>query len=129
MIDNDGDLPVRVATEEERRVALFRSIARYPELVPLLPSRPPEAITCSSCGGAGVHLERFANPLLRHLIVRVAALVGLLTKWERAKWLLGRKRLSKTTFASLCARTASFVTCPSTMSGALPFPAADRLGP
>src|SRR5262245_39393025 len=51
VIDTEFGEPTRPATEDERRVNLFRSIRRYPELLSFLPSRPPTAATCPSCKG------------------------------------------------------------------------------
>lgn len=36
-----------------RRVALAQGAIKYPELAPLLPTRPSEALTCKQCGGSG----------------------------------------------------------------------------
>jgi hypothetical protein len=36
-----------------QRVALCEGVKKYPELLPLLPERPPTAITCDRCGGSG----------------------------------------------------------------------------
>jgi hypothetical protein len=67
--DGDGR-PPRLATDRERRISLFRAMEKYPELLSFLPQRPPEAIECPSCEGTGVHLARFTNPQLRHILCR-----------------------------------------------------------
>jgi hypothetical protein len=65
----DGHLP-RLATDQEQRLSLFRSIEKYPELLSFLPQRPPEAIQCSSCSGTGILAVRFSDPALRHVVCR-----------------------------------------------------------
>ena len=68
IIDTEDGQPPRVATEAERRIALFRSIASYPELLSFLPTRPAEATTCAGCAGTGVSPARFVNPGLRAVV-------------------------------------------------------------
>lgn len=63
----DGQAPRR-ATDRERRISLFRSIARYPELLSFLPQRPSEAINCPGCSGTGIPAVRLAKPELRHIV-------------------------------------------------------------
>jgi hypothetical protein len=59
----DGDI-LLVPTEEAedaqpeqdarlRRVAIFRGAKKYPELKPLIPSRPLDALDCPHCEGHG----------------------------------------------------------------------------
>ncbi len=64
----DSEDPPRIASEQERRSALFRAIHVFPELVPLLPERPAQAVTCSMCNGAGTLLHLFRNPKTRSVI-------------------------------------------------------------
>ena len=68
VIDTERSAPTVPATERESRVALYRSIAAYPELLTLLPQRPVEGITCSGCDGAGVLELTFTKPALRNLL-------------------------------------------------------------
>jgi hypothetical protein len=68
IIDTEDGLPPRAATERERPVELFRSIARYPELLSFLPARPQDAITCPTCSGTGVVAAKFAKPEHRPLV-------------------------------------------------------------
>ena len=70
VIDTEDGQPPRPATEPERRVALFRSIEKYPELLSFLPQRPPEAIECPGCSGTGVLTLRFVKPEPRHIVCR-----------------------------------------------------------
>jgi hypothetical protein len=70
VIDTEEGQPPRPATDSERRLALFRSIAKYPELLSLLPDRPPDAVQCPGCSGTGVFVARFVNPKLRHVVCR-----------------------------------------------------------
>ncbi len=70
VIDTEDGQPPRLATDRERRITLFRSIERYPELLSFLPQRPSEAIQCPGCLGAGILVARFAKPELRHLVCR-----------------------------------------------------------
>jgi len=70
VIDTEDGQPPRPATDSERRVTLFRSITRYPELLSLLPPRPSEAIDCPACSGTGVLTVRFVNPKLRDVVCR-----------------------------------------------------------
>jgi hypothetical protein len=67
-MDTETTQPLRVATEEESRFALFRGVRRYPELLSLLPSRPMGAVTCADCGGTGVHPATLENPELRNVV-------------------------------------------------------------
>jgi hypothetical protein len=67
-IDTENGEPPRSAGESERRGALFRSIAEFPELLSLLPSRPPDAVTCPSCEGTGVVEVSLQNRTLRNLL-------------------------------------------------------------
>jgi len=68
VIDTEDGRPARSATEAERRVALFRSLRRYPELLSLMPERPRQAATCPGCHGTGVPEPALAVPGLRDLI-------------------------------------------------------------
>jgi len=43
----------RLATEHERTASLVIAGRRIPELVALLPARPPGAVDCSRCRGSG----------------------------------------------------------------------------
>ena len=43
-----------VDDERLRNTALNQGSQRYPELAPLVPARPAEAIDCRSCGGTGI---------------------------------------------------------------------------
>lgn len=50
----EGDGAVTVVDEPRwRRLALCQAARRYPALAPLVPDRPPDAITCEACEGAG----------------------------------------------------------------------------
>jgi hypothetical protein len=66
-----GEAPRRASTSEDR-AALFRGVHHYPELLSLLPERPPGAITCSSCEGTGIPEIVFAKPSFRHLVCACA---------------------------------------------------------
>jgi hypothetical protein len=68
VVDSDDGSPDRPATERERRFALFQAIDPYPELLSLLPARPPEARTCSGCLGTGINPFSLTNPSLRNVI-------------------------------------------------------------
>jgi hypothetical protein len=70
VIDTEEGQPARAATESERRTTLFRSIAKYPELLSFLPGRPLDAVECPGCSGTGVLVARFVNPKLRHVVCR-----------------------------------------------------------
>jgi hypothetical protein len=70
VIDTEDGQPPRLATDRERCISLFRSIAKYPELLSLLPQRPAEAINCPGCSGTGILVARFAKPELRHIVCR-----------------------------------------------------------
>ena len=70
VIDTEFGQPPRAATESERRITLFRSIAKYPELLSFLPGRPSEAVDCPGCSATGVLVERFVNPKLRDVVCR-----------------------------------------------------------
>jgi hypothetical protein len=68
VIDTEDGSPPRPATDEEARTALFRSIAHYPELLSLLPPRPPDAVVCTACGGTGVWPVRFQKAEYRGIV-------------------------------------------------------------
>jgi hypothetical protein len=68
VIDTEEGQPPRPATESERRVTLFRSISKYPELLSFLPQRPSDAVECPGCSGTGVPAARFVNPMLRDIV-------------------------------------------------------------
>jgi hypothetical protein len=70
VIDTEEGLPPRPATDWEQRIALFRSIAKYPELLSFLPPRPHDAMECPGCSGTGVLAMRFVDPKLRHVVCR-----------------------------------------------------------
>ena len=45
---------VRVEADSRlRNAVLFQAAQRYPELAGLVPTRPPDGLTCPSCGGFG----------------------------------------------------------------------------
>ena len=70
VIDTEDGNPPELATDADRRVTLFRSIERYPELLSFLPARPPDAHECAGCSGTGVIPLRFTNPALRGIVCR-----------------------------------------------------------
>ncbi len=43
-----------------RNLAFIKAAKLYPELISLVPSRPPDALICSDCAGTGV------NPITAH---------------------------------------------------------------
>jgi hypothetical protein len=54
---NDFGDPCPVSPEEkqhERNAALYQGSLRFPELKPLVPDRPDDALTCPACKGRGV---------------------------------------------------------------------------
>jgi hypothetical protein len=67
VVDTENGMPDAPATDRETRRALFRSISIYPELLTLLPSRPPEAIDCPRCEGTGVLELSLENRALRNV--------------------------------------------------------------
>jgi hypothetical protein len=67
-IDTETNKPPELAAAGNERAAWFRSVRHYPELVALLPQRPPEAVDCPDCLGTGMHQAIYANPVLRHVI-------------------------------------------------------------
>jgi len=68
VVDTEYGNAPRVATETERKIALFRSIRQYPELLSLLPTRRPESTTCGQCEGTGVLAASLTNPALRNVV-------------------------------------------------------------
>src|SRR5262245_52101742 len=53
-LDHDGGaVPTRELSEKWRLVAVVSAADKYPELQSLIPSRPPDALQCSHCGGTG----------------------------------------------------------------------------
>jgi len=68
VVDTEDGGPNKAATEDERRVALFRAIARYPQLVSMLPQRPATAITCEVCEGSGVPEVVWTQPSFRSIV-------------------------------------------------------------
>src|SRR5882724_9456417 len=67
IVDTENGAPDAPATDRETRRALFRSMHVYPELLTLLPSRPPEAVDCPSCEGTGVLELSLENRTLRNV--------------------------------------------------------------
>src|SRR5215471_13196591 len=67
VVDSD-DGPDRQATQRERHMALFQMIEHYPELLSLLPGRPPDAKTCPDCSGTGINPVVLSSPSLRNII-------------------------------------------------------------
>lgn len=49
----DDVIASEVTDTRALNVALFQGAKRYPELASLLPNRPPDAATCTSCSGTG----------------------------------------------------------------------------
>src|SRR5262245_25367448 len=52
MWDEEENVSLREASLDRNR-ALFQGAAKYPALVPFLPSRPSDATTCPHCKGSG----------------------------------------------------------------------------
>lgn len=63
----DGDLQ-RPSTPWEEHRAWFRGVRRSPELVPVLPPRPDDAVPCPVCRGIGIHPVALAKPELRRVV-------------------------------------------------------------
>jgi len=68
VVDTENGNAPRVASADERRTSLFRSLHHYPELLPLMPERPIDAETCSLCEGAGLPPVVFGNRNLRAVL-------------------------------------------------------------
>jgi len=50
------DEPRQLRTETDERIrnlAYHQASLKYPQLAPLVPRRPPDAVVCSYCGGSG----------------------------------------------------------------------------
>ena len=68
IIDTENGGPNQAATDQERRVALFRAIEHYHELVSILPQPSTSAITCEVCEGAGVPEIVWTNKQFRNIV-------------------------------------------------------------
>lgn len=68
IVDTANGGPNQAATGEERRVALFRAIEHYHELVSILPQRSTSAVTCDVCEGAGVPEIVWTKEQFRNII-------------------------------------------------------------
>jgi hypothetical protein len=64
------DEPHQLRIEREERIrnmAIFQGSLKYAVLAPLVPSRPPSAVTCSACKGTGEFSE-FGERLVGKII-------------------------------------------------------------
>lgn len=63
----DDGFAQEVTDARALNIALFQGAKRYPELASLLPNRPADAATCTSCGGTGE--PRDVPPHLHNAVV------------------------------------------------------------
>ena len=69
-INTESKEPQYAFTTRMRRSSLFLGSRRYPELKPLLPERPPNAITCPHCEETGTPKIAATHPIFKSIVCR-----------------------------------------------------------